>query len=150
MGTEITNLAQLKARIAFLEIKKIDDEIYFEQKFESIKNKVHHPFKFVKDMVSAIVFGGNTTGLANADWATSLGRIFFPLFLNKTLLKNSGVIMKTLVSLVSQKAINYSVFNKDVLSGWIDSVTDFVKSKTKKEKRYGIDDYGIPPESETA
>lgn len=150
MGTEITNLAQLKARISFLEIKKIEDEIYFKQKFESIKNKVQHPFKFVKDTLSALVFGGNTNNIAQADWATNLGRIFFPMFLNKTLLKNSGVIMKTLVSLFSQKAINYSVFNKDVLSGWIESITDFVKSKTKKEKRYGTDDYGIPPESETA
>ncbi len=150
METEITNLAQLKARIAFLEIKKIDDEIYFDQKFELIKNKIKHPFNFVKDMISSAAFGGKMTGVGKSDWATSIGRIFFPLLLNKTLLKNSGVIMKTLVSFVSQKAINYSLFNKDVLSGWIDNVTNFVKAKTHKEKRYGIDDYGIPPESETA
>lgn len=150
METEITNLAQLKARIAFLEVKKIQDEIYFNQKFDAFKNKATHPFKFIKEMVSSLAFGGGKSKMGSADWATSLGRIFFPMLLNKTLLRNSGGIMKTLVSLVSQKAINYSVFNKDVLASWIDKVTDLVKTKTKKEKRYGIDDYGIPPESETA
>jgi len=149
METEITNLAQLEARIAFLEVKKAEDEIYFNQKFEAIKEKIQHPFKFIKNAISSFAFGRNSN-MAGADWATNLGRIFFPLLLNKTLLKNKGIIVKTLVSLFSQKAINYSVFNREVLSGWIDKVTDFVKTKTKKEKRYGVDDYGIPPESETA
>ena len=149
METNITNLAQLEARIAFLKVKKTEDEIYFNQKFEAIKEKVEHPFKFIKNAISSFVFGGGGN-IARADWATNLGRIFFPLLLNKTLLKNKGIIVKTLVSLFSQKAINYSVFNRDVLSSWIDKATDFIKTKTKKEKRYGADDYGIPPESETA
>nr|WP_294895961.1 hypothetical protein [uncultured Pedobacter sp.] len=150
METEITNLAQLQERIVLLKVKKVEDEIYFNQKYEAIKQKVQHPFKFVKDLVSSIAFGNTGNIAGKADWATTIGRIFFPMVLNKTVLKNSGVIIKTLVSLFSQRAINYSVFNKDVLSGWIDKATDFVKAKTKKEKRYGVDDYGIPPESETA
>ncbi len=150
METQITNIAELKARIAFLKVKKVEDEIYFEQKIESIKSKFKHPFIFIKDAISSFAFGTKMDVNGRADWATNLGRIFFPLFLNKTLLRNKGAIIKTLVSLFSQKAINSSVFNRDVLASWIDNVTSFVKSKTKKEKRYGADDYGIPPESETA
>lgn len=150
METQITNIAELEARITYLKIKKVDDEIYFNQKIESIKNKFKHPFVFIKDVVSSFAFGTKMNIGVRADWATNLGRIFFPLFLNKTLLRNKGAIIKTLVSLFSQKAINPTVFNRDVLAGWIDNITSFVKSKTKKEKRYGADDYGIPPESETA
>lgn len=147
METEITNLQQLDAKIAFLKTKKAVDEIYFHQKFSSIKDKFTHPFKFVKDL-----FLGNSkpSDHFRADWVTSFGRIFLPLFLNKTLLRNRGVLVKTIASLFSQKIVNSSVLNKDVLSHWIDNITGFVKSKTKKERRYGVDDYGIPPESETA
>jgi len=150
MEAKITNIAELEARITYLKVKKAADEIYFEQKIASIKNKFTHPFSFIKDTISSFAFGTKTETNGRADWATNLGRIFFPLFLNKTLLKNKGAIVKTLVSLFSQKAINSSVFNRDVLAGWIDNVTSFVKAKTRKEKMYGSDDYGIPPESETA
>lgn len=150
METPITNIAELKARIAYLEIKNVQDELFFDQKIEGLKNKFKHPFIFIKDVVSSFMFGTKLPMDGRADWATSLGRIFLPLFLNKTLLRNSGAIIKTVVSLFSQRAINSSVLNKDVIAGWIDNVTNFVKSKTKKEKRYGVDDYGIPPESETA
>ncbi|HEX7367761.1 MAG TPA: hypothetical protein VF273_11725 [Pelobium sp.] len=148
MEAEITNLSQLRARIAYLKIKKVEDEIYFNQKFESIKEKYTHPFKFAKNLLSSVLGSKNFAG--SADWVTSLGRIFFPMILNKTLLRNSGGIIKTMVSLVSQKAINYSVFNKEVLAGWVDKITHLVKSKTKKEQKLRFDDYGIPPESETA
>lgn len=150
MKTEITDLTQLQARIAYLKLKKLDDELYFDQRYQSIKDKFQSPFRFLTDTVSSFAFGTKVEYGAKADWATNIGRIFFPLLLNKTLLRNKGVIIKTLVSLFSQKAINYSVFNRDVLSNWVDSITSFVKTKTKKEKMYGHDDYGIPPESETA
>lgn len=150
METKITNIAELEARIAYLKVKKVADEIYFEQKIASIKSKFSHPFVFIKDAISSFAFGTKTNTTGRADWATNIGRIFFPLFLNKTLLRNKGAIIKTLVSLFSQKAINPSVFNRDVLASWIDNVTSFIKAKTKKEKMYGSDDYGIPPESETA
>ena len=148
METEITNLHELEARIASLKIRKAEDEIYFHQRYSSIKDKLTHPFRFVKNLF----FNSKPSGANNltSDWVTSFGRIFLPLFLNKTILRNRGVLIKTIASLFSQKMVNSSVLNKDILSHWIDNITGFVKSKTKKEKRYGADDYGIPPESETA
>ncbi len=149
METEITNLQQLETRIAFLKIRKAEDEIYFHQKYASIKDKFTHPFRFIKDLFLG-ASGGKVSDHFRADWVTSFGRIFLPLFLNKTLLRNRGVLIKTIVSLFSQKIVSSNTLNKDVLTNWIDNIAGFIKSKTKKERRYGKDDYGIPPESETA
>lgn len=147
METEITNLYELDARIAILKIKKVEDEIYFNQRYLAVKNKITHPFRFIKNL---FLGGEKASGHFKADWVTTFGRIFLPLFLNKTLLRNRGVLIKTIASLFSQKIVSSDVLNKDILSNWIDNVTSFVRSKTKKDKRYGTDDYGIPPESETA
>ena len=57
METQITNLQQLKARIAFLEVKKAEDEIYFNQKFVAIKEKILNPFKFIKETFRHLRFG---------------------------------------------------------------------------------------------
>ncbi|MFC5284175.1 hypothetical protein [Pedobacter alpinus] len=150
MDLEIRNIDDLRAKIALLKIKKQEDEIYLNQKYISVKEKLTSPFSFVKNLFISNRSFSQPSSPLKADFVTSLGRILIPLFLNKTILRNRGFLFKTIVSLISQKTINSSVFNKDVLSNWIDKATGFVKSKTKKEKRYGIDDYGIPPESETA
>lgn len=150
MELEIKNISDLRTRIAYLELKKKEDEIYLAQRYHSVKDKFTKPFKFIKDSFESLnLFSGNANP-AKSDIVTQLGRILFPLILNKTVLRNKGFVFKTLVSLLSQRTIKPSVFNKEVLSGWIDKVTDLIKSKTTREKRYGKDDYGIPPESETA
>ncbi len=153
MDIQITNVQQLRARIAVLEVRKAEDELYFHQRISSFKEKISKPFRFVKSVFNAVAFGDvsgiNLTG--RADWATHLGRIILPLVMNRTLLRGKGVWLKAIFSLFSQKAINPAILNKDIVSHWIDNATSFIKSKTKKkEKRYGTDDYGIPPESETA
>jgi len=147
MEVEITNLEQLRAKITLLKIRKAEDEIFFHQKYQSIKNKITHPLDFLKELV----FGnGHANNHQKADWVTSIGRIFLPFFLNKTILRNRGIFVKTIASLFSQKVVSSDILNKNTIAHWIDAVTGFIKTKTKKEKRYGADDYGIPPESETA
>ena len=151
MDFEIKNISDLRARIISLEIKKQEDEIYFNQKFTSIKSKLLSPFSFVKNLFT----GKNTSSNPlseplKSDYITYLGRVLLPMLLNRTVLRNKGFILKTIVSFLTQKTINSTFFNKEVLSSWVDKATIFVRSKTKKEKRYGHDDYGIPPESETA
>lgn len=149
METEITNIQQLRAKIAFLEIKKTEDEFYINHRIASAKAAISKPFTFIKNTFLSPFFD-STGSHVGADWATRMGRIFLPFLLNSTLLRKRGFLVKSLVSMFSQKVINYSVFNKNILSKWVDEISDFVKSKTKKEKRYGVDNYGIPPESETA
>ncbi|RKD18217.1 hypothetical protein BCY91_15535 [Pelobium manganitolerans] len=144
METPITNMQQLQARITLLQLKKVEDEVYFNQKFTAIKEKILAPVNFVKGLFAHKSLQGH------ADWATRFGRIFVPMLLNRTILRKQGVVIKAVASLLSQKLVKPSLFNTEVLASWVDKATSFIKRKTKKERRYGADDYGIPPESETA
>ena len=152
---EIQNLLELKTRIAFLELKQLDDELVIKQKFQSIKDTFTSPLKFLKRIGSMIGITHDSNVASNfpsskkADWVTNLGRVFLPLLLNKTLLRNRGIIVKSLVSILSQRTVNSMSFNKNVLANWIDKATDFINSTKKKDRTRKQVDYGIPPESET-
>lgn len=155
METQIQNLQDLKTRIAFLELKQLDDELVIKQKFQSIKDTFTSPLKFLKKIGSMVgIFHNNgiitnSSSSKKADWVTNFSRVFIPLFLNKTLLRNRGIIVKSLVSILSQRTVNSMSFNKNVLISWIDKATDFINSTKKKVKPTKDVDYGIPPESET-
>ena len=55
------------------------------------------------------------SGLFHQDFIGLISRLVLPVALNKTLFKNSGFIVKTLVGLLSQKASNY--ISEDSISG---------------------------------
>jgi hypothetical protein len=61
-----------------------------------------------------------------------LSRIVLPFTLNKTLFKNSGFIVKTLVGLVSQKASHF--ITEDSFTGIWDKVKSFLPGKHKEKK----------------
>ncbi|OAQ38724.1 hypothetical protein A5893_11785 [Pedobacter psychrophilus] len=155
METQIQNLQDLKTRIAFLELKQLDDELVIKQKFQSIKDTLTSPLKFLKRIGSMVGITHNSgaathsTSSTKADWVTNFGRVFLPLLLNKTLLRNRGIIVKSLVSILSQRTVNSMSFNKNVLVNWIDKATGFINSTKKKVKPAKQIDYGIPPGSET-
>jgi hypothetical protein len=152
---EIQNLLELKTRIAFLELKQLDDELVIKQKFQSIKDTFTSPLKFLKRIGSMIGIthdhsvASNVSSSKKADWVTNLGRVFLPLLLNRTLLRNRGILVKSLVSILSQRTVNSMSFNKNVLVKWIDKATGFINSTKKKDRPTKHIDYGIPPESET-
>lgn len=54
------------------------------------------------------------SSLFNQDFIGMISRILLPITLNKTLFKNSGFIVKTIVGLLSQKASHY--INEDSVS----------------------------------
>ncbi len=155
MNTQIQNLQDLKTRIAFLELKQLDDELIIKQKFHSIKETFTSPLKFLKRIGSMVGIThdkgvrSNTSSSTKADWVTNFGRVFLPLLLNKTLLRNRGILVKSLVSILSQRTVNSMSFNKNVLVNWIDKATGFINSTKKKDNITKHIDYGIPPESET-
>jgi len=66
--------------------------------------------------------------------------------LNKTILKGRGFLVKTLVTIFTQKIINGKMINQEILVKWVDQLTEFINSKTKSSK---VKDYGIPEDSET-
>jgi hypothetical protein len=154
MENQIQNLQDLKTRIAFLELKQLNDELVIKQKFHSIKETFTSPLKFLKRIGKMVGITSDNDASSHslskkADWVTNFGRVFLPLFLNKTLLRNRGIFVKSLVSILSQRTVNSMSFNKNVLVNWIDKATDFINSTKKKVKPTKDIDYGIPPESET-
>jgi len=81
--------------------------------------------------------GENKSNIFNQDFVSILSRFLIPLTLNKTLFKNSGFLVKTLVGLVSQKASGY-VNEESVGTIWDKAkslFTHFTK-KDKADKRY--------------
>ncbi|MFD1629612.1 hypothetical protein [Pseudopedobacter beijingensis] len=144
---KIQNLQQLRAEIQVLRQKKIEQELYFSQKKESLQEAVRSPFKFARKMVN--FFSGGKANEIQADWTTAMLRFAIPFLLNKTLLKGKGGIIKSAIALISQKAINPSLFNQATISGLVDKVSGWVSNILPGRKKKEVD-YGIPPDSETS
>lgn len=156
MSSHIQNIDDLRAEIKLLKLQKAEHELYFSQKKESIRQTFSSPFAFFRNIKSLI---GSDSSRSNfikdgashqqSDWATSIARLVIPFFLNRTVLRGKGVVIKSLLGLISQKAINGETFNKVKIASWIDKATNWVNSTIKKPRKKQRVDYGIPPDSET-
>ena len=145
MGYDFKNLDELRARILLLKQDRLDHELYFEQKFVSIKNAFNSPINYIKNSFNFSSLKPNQSSFST-DYITNLAKAFLPILLNKTIFKNQGILIKTIVTLFSSKAISAKIINKDILSHWIDKLTDFIDPKSKNPN---VKDYGIPEDSET-
>lgn len=153
MNTKIETLEQLRSEIRLLKLKKAEDELYFQKKKENFVKMFTSPLTSLKKAASYLGFGSsentaNTHDPLKSDWATSVARVFIPFLLNTTLLRGKGIILKSLMTLFSQRVINSKSFNQNVLTKWIDKATNLVNSSIKKPEKQKLD-YGIPPDSET-
>lgn len=156
MSSHIQNIEDLRAEIKLLKLQKAEYELYFSQKRESIKQTFSSPFAFFRNIKSLIGGGSFSKNLSDngashqSDWFTNMARIVIPFFLNRTILRGRGVLVKSLLGLISQKAITGDTFNKDKIANWIDKATNWINSTIKKPKKKKQPvDYGIPPDSET-
>jgi hypothetical protein len=145
MDYDFKNIDELRNQIVFLKQEKLEQELYFEQKYISVKKVFTSPISFIKDSFNFSGLRPNQTSFS-ADYITNIARAFLPIILNKTLLKGRGIFVKTLITFLSQRAINAKIINKDILSHWVDNITEFIGSKSKVSKSK---DYGIPEDSET-
>lgn len=143
----IENLQQLQAEIELLKLKKAEQELYFKNKKESFRASLKSPFSFIKKITGLLKNNDNNS--IHADWATALARVSIPFLLNKTLLRGKGAILKSVLTLLSQKAINPAIFNQDKLMGAVEKVSDWVGKILPKKRKEALD-YGIPPDSETS
>jgi hypothetical protein len=155
---KIETLDQLRTEIAFLKLKKAEDEIYLNQTFLKVNKAFSGPINFIKGALELLglksIKGNNETNASpnHTDWVTSLGRIALPFLLNKTILRGRGMFLKTAISLLSQTTINSKNFNKNVLASWIDKATYWINVSINSAKKKSVEkenDYGIPPDSET-
>lgn len=154
MNPRIENLADLRAEIQLLKLQKAEQELFFVQKRESIKKTFSSPLGFFRNIKSVLGLGSHKSLLKNSgnshdsDWTTTLARVVIPFLLNKTILRGNGLIIKSLLGLISQRVISGDNINKIKVSGWIDKATGWINSLKKSDKKKKVD-YGIPPDSET-
>jgi hypothetical protein len=148
MEKSFSSLAELRAEIEFLKVKKFKDE-------EALKEKFNGPSAIFSSITGLFkTDSGKKTfmqDLAQQDVLTNIARVVLPLFLNGVMFKKSGFIVKTLITFLSQKAAKQ--VNSDKVSGIFDKISGLFKGngfgkKIHTTKAVALD-YGIPPDSET-
>lgn len=171
MKAKINNIDELRLEINRLNALKKEQEAYLSNQYTLLKRKVETPARvfgaitssipgvdFVKGLVSS---AGSLSGKENTgnkkDWLTRGIQLGLPFFLNRTLLKNSGWLKKSLVLLASETAAGQ--VTQDKVGSAISKVADFIRPKKKKKKHkdvlpfeeqgQDIVNFGIPPDSET-
>ena len=149
MKSKIENIDDLRSEILRLKLQRFHHEALIEQHVNKIKDKFRIPTILLNKINSW--FGDNTPGVdnSNSDWVTNTLRIGLPVALNKLVFGKSGFIMKSLVTLLSQKAA--TSVNKDSITNWIDTASNWIRGATKPRRSRSANphDYGIPPDSET-
>lgn len=153
MKTKIQNINDLRSEILRLKLKRAD----LENDLQLESKKIAAKFRFPAMILSKLndwfgVFDDDdkedTNKRSGPEWVTKAFGVGLPVFLNKFFFPGSGIIMKSLVELVSQKAAK--AVNKDMVTDLIDKASDWISSsKTGKRKTKTLPDYGIPPDSET-
>ncbi len=139
MSSTIKNVSDLKAelvRLKMIELQQADDLI----------KRVNTPSALFKTVVSAFPKSKASksegkSDILDQDLFGLLSRILLPLVLNGTIFRNSNILVKTLVGLISQKASHY--ISEDAVIKVVDKLRHFLDKRNKKT------DYGIPPLSET-
>jgi hypothetical protein len=152
MRTKIQNSDDLRSEILRLRISRSEIESELKTETDRITQRFRVPlmiFGKVNDWVSPMFKPGrNEQGSLNQDWITSIFRIALPVVMNKFIFPKSGFLLKSVVELLSQNTAK--TVNKDVLTDLINKLSDWIKSsKRKKKQEPELEDYGIPPDSET-
>lgn len=149
MKTKIENIDDLRSEILRLKLQRFHHEALIEQHVHKIKDKFRIPSVLLNKVNTW--FGDNARGIdkTSSDWVTNALRIGLPVALNKLVFGKSGFIIKSLVTLLSQKAA--TSVNKDSITNWIDTASNWIRGATRSKRSRSAypHDYGIPPDSET-
>ncbi|MDR3696561.1 hypothetical protein [Mucilaginibacter sp.] len=141
MDIPVRNIDDLRSEISRLKGLEQEQSIALTQRFRS-------PGAILSSIISifytpANADGHKAAGFFDQDIVSLISRVVLPFTLNKTIFRNSGFIVKTLVGLVSQKASNF--INEDMVVSLWDKAKSLFKSKTPDETPAHK---GIPPLSE--
>ena len=147
-NSKITNIDELRVRIAILKLDCAEQEVYFGKKLAKFSQAINHPISFLKSLFS---FSSNKQETNDqGDWVTNLAQIALPYLLNQTILQKSGLIMKSVISFLSLQFINAQNINQNVLATWLDKLMIWVEKTREKKQQNKTNDFGIPPDSETS
>lgn len=101
----IKNTAELRDEIKRLKGLEVEQSLALKKRFNSpgaVFSSLMSLFPKSEDSAE-----DKTSSLFSQDFIGLISRIVLPVALNKTLFKNSGFIVKTVVGLLSQKASHY-------------------------------------------
>jgi len=142
MALPIRNISDLQGEIARLKESEQKQSVAIGVRFKTFSSTISTLRTLFPQNITA---DGKTSGFFDQDLVGLISRFVLPFTLNKTIFRNSGFIVKTLVGLVSQKASHF-ISEDSVLSVW-DKVKHLFNKKSKKENI--SDEKGIPPLSES-
>ncbi len=145
MELPIRNINDLKVEIARLKEVKDEQEFILKQRFGSPSAIFASIYSLFSGSHGSD--GGSKSSIFDQDFVALLSRILLPFTLNKTLFKNSGFIVKTLVGLVSQKASRF--INEDSVTGIWDKAKSIFSNLTGKKSDETPEHKGVPAFSET-
>jgi len=143
MDLPIKNIADLRSEIIRLKEVEREQNIAIGQRFKNFSSTFSTLGTLFPRSANA---DGTKSSFFDQDFVGLISRFVLPLTLNKTIFRNSGFIVKTLVSIVSQKASHF--INEDVVVGLWDKVKSLFKGKEKEEAPAPAHK-GVPPLSET-
>jgi hypothetical protein len=104
MDAPIKNAEELKKEIARLKELKEEQSAAIKLRFSTTTSTLATIYSMFSGSTDADVA---RKGVFHLDMVSLLSRILLPITLNTTLFRNSGLIVKTLVGLFSQKASSY-------------------------------------------
>jgi hypothetical protein len=142
MDLPIKNINDLREEIYRLKALEQEKSVALAQRFESPSAV----FSTLKSLIpsSKNPDGTNKPGFFHQDLIGLISRFALPFTLNRTLFRNSGFVIKTLVGMVSQKASHF--ISEDSVTGVWDKVKGLFKGKTPQPAPAHK---GVPPLSET-
>lgn len=153
MKAKITNIDELRSEIIRLKEQRSVMEADMQIEVNKLVSKVKLPLMFFGKMsewaASLLGLKSNNDGSSDSgDWVSGIFKMGLPLLMNRFIFPKSGFLAKTVLGLITERAAG--TINKDLLSSVISKILDTIKGP-KKRKKDGpeLDDYGIPPDSET-
>jgi hypothetical protein len=155
MRTRIHNIEDLRSEISRLRVQRNEYEDEMLQFSKKIADKFEGPMTLinkVSDLFSTFFKDDKdqVSGRKDSDWITSIFRFGLPVFMNRFFFRKSGIITKSIIALVSQKAA--TSLNMDTFTSLIDKASEWIRgnaNRPRKRKNPVLKDYGIPPDSET-
>ncbi len=153
MKAKIRNIDELNAEILRLREQRVEMEADMLIDLNKIVSKFKMPLMLISKLGDwASAFAGvktNKDGTTdNGDWISGIFRVGLPFVMNRFIFPKSGLLTKTILGFITQKAAG--TVNKDLISNILDKISGIVKiPKNKKKNGPELADYGIPPDSET-
>lgn len=153
MKAKIRNIDELNAEILRLREQRVGMEADMLIDLNKIVSKFKMPLMLISKLGDwASAFAGvktNKDGTTdNGDWISGIFRVGLPFVMNRFIFPKSGLLTKTILGFITQKAAG--TVNKDLISNILDKISGIVKiPKNKKKNGPELADYGIPPDSET-